>query len=676
MALLFLLLIVGIIVSVTPLSGFENETGFHCGNDGENWIFCQFRPRADQSKNCSEYRLDIPQDDSSPKSSCISKDQQGLSGECSCSLRTIIVMGVSHTVILMTEDRQLSNTTINTATTVKPRTPTITSVEQLKNGNFVVKWKKNYSSGTFSKNLVSLVTYRKKGESEEVSEKVNKLMTSHEILGEHLEPRTTYVVSVKTHLSFHQQFSDSSKEVEFVTPASAFIEHLAVIISLSFASVILTSVAFGCLVRYKTKWWDKVAKPQNSSVLSMLPREKKLLQPSEPALSSVYVEEPLYPNDGKPWSKCSLDPSSKSLQQSSGISSGGSSLGYANSGPDIIASIQEALCKALPQLGQKLPEADAFLTESNKNNSLLSTDYSPCSGRDDDLKDSGSSSFDNRTYSILIPSIESQITSDSSEIQTQPAVICDPAYQPSEGDVMRSTSPDQVVPVCLAAGQQDAELPPAASSGLQTDFSYQPCNADSGSSSSADTSSLSSTSSDINIAASCQIGAGEEDGCEDSHEADSGAVNPAETSQDVCGEQAPVCDANPCYGSLPAFSHSSPIMDDDYQAFQSLVKQPDIALLEESSGDQWEQPQLDKHPEESSTKISQSSSDAVLPDFSDNAQAGRCLPEFETSLFSFLPSDHSEAVITDIESCAESGRKRCHADELDLTRQPLCFLFN
>uniref|UniRef100_UPI003AAB8B48 uncharacterized protein n=1 Tax=Centroberyx gerrardi TaxID=166262 RepID=UPI003AAB8B48 len=661
-----LLLILGNMLSVTP-SGLEKD--LYCTNDYVDTMFCHFKPTSDQP-DCTEYSLNLTGNIlEKPKVHCNFKRREGFSGACCCSIKMIFVLGETHTATLLKGGQELKSKIISIKDSIKPKTPTV-KVEETENGNFRVTWKTNYKATTLNDDITSTVTYGKKGE--EKTDMVHKVVgtaTSSVILRKDLQPSTAYVVSVKTFASFSKHSSDSSEECEFTTlftsktqtihvrvgktclksllrvlTLTLFYVHftadfdifLAVIISLSFAAVIITSVVFGCYVRFKAKWWDKIAECPNPTLLNMLPGEQKLLQPLQTHFSSIYVDLSVL-NDGKPWSKCSLtDTSSESYQQSSGINTGSSSLGYANTLPaDIITNVQEALCKALPQLALMSSVTNSSLTESHKDNGLLSTAYSPCSVTQDDLNSPGSSSFDNKTYSILIPSSQ-QITSGSSENHMQPVVSCDPAYLPSEGDILRNACPDQQVPACLVTGQQDAVLPLVVSSCMQTDFSYQPCNAED--------SGLTSVSSGISTSASSDLVSRVEAGCESFDEAVSGATNPTETTQDVYIEKAPICDENPCYGSLPAPSHSFPLVDDDYQAFQSLVKQPNVLFPDQSSGEQ-----LGKYPEEFSSKTAQSSLGTALPDLQIySAQGGQCPPpDLERPLLSLLSTDHSELVIID-----------------------------
>lgn len=312
-----------------------------------------------------------------------------------------------------------------------------------------------------------------------------------------------------------------------------------------------------------------------------------------------------------------IDTSSGSTQQSSGISTGSSCLSYANTEPaDIIAGVQDALCKAFPNISPISPETTCDFLEPNKDSDLFSVPSDPPGLRADDMS-SGSSGFDNRTYSLLLPSCPQQIMTGSSDVQTE--MVCDSAYHPSEGDTVACA--EQQVPACPVFN-----LSLLASSPIPTDMSYHQCNADSAY---AEDSSLSSVSSGSNT--TCDLVPRVEAGCESFDEVVSG-----ETKLNAKKEETLVCDENPCYGHVPAGSHSFLPVDDDYQAFQNLVKQPDVLLPDQISFEKQEN--LDKYPEESFDKIP-----PVIPGFIDSVPGGQCLPELQRPLISLM-SSHMPAI--------------------------------
>lgn len=616
------LLLVGNLAAAVAFSGVNKtvEQNLECTNDFINLTFCDF-----EAQNCAEYSVTLRSNSGYGDQDCIFKRCD--SGRCCCSTEMILVNGETHTAIVWKGGERMGSKIIRVRESIKPIVPTITSVKE-SNGNFQVMWKTNME-GSFSDSLAFNVTYRKKGDTEKVSEFVRPTkfegFNYYEILGERWQPSTTYMVSVMSYTDWSGRFSDSSKEMEFTTPASPHSLISAVIVGLSAAAAIISGAIYGCYVKLKAKWWDTVANCPNPKLLNMHPSEQEVLKPVATAISSMYVE-PLVLDDSKPWSKGSLtDSSSGSHQQSSGISTGSSCLSYANTEPiDIIAEVQHAIGKAFANLSPVSPPMTTNpLTGLNKDGGLLSAPHDFCGVRADGMS-SGSSGFDNKTYSILIPSFPHQITADGLEVQTQPEILCNTAYQPSEGDIVICAN--QQVPACPLA-----TFPPVVSSLMPTDMSYQQCNADSGRFSYAEDSSLSSMSSGTNTLASCDPVSRVQAGCESSDELIGGA-----TKQNAKIEEATVCDENPCYGCVPAGSHSFPPVDDDYQAFQNLVEQSDILLSERRSGE--EEEHMSKYPEGSSTKMPQI---FLSPDFTYNVQGG------QTPFLSLISVPQSMPVTTD-----------------------------
>ncbi|KAG8001444.1 hypothetical protein GBF38_007102, partial [Nibea albiflora] len=593
----------------TRLKG-EVDQNLECTNDLEKWMTCEF-----EAQNCTEYNLTLRSDSGYGELQC--NLQQCAKGRCCCSFQMILVLGETHTATVFKEGERMGSKVISISEGIKPRVPTDVSVKE-SNGNFQVMWNTNMQD-SIGDELTANVTYRKKGHTVKVSKHVTPTKingrSSYEILGRDLEPSTTYMVSVKSYTEWSHRFSDSSEEVEFTTPASTDAPLLAVIISLSLVAIIVSGAIYGCYVMFKTKWWDTVAKCPNPKLLDMRPREQALLKPSPPTILPVCVE-PLDPDD-QTWLDGSLrDTGYGSPQQSSGISTGSSCLSYANAEPiDIIGGVQEALGKALANISPISPLTINPLSELNKDSGLFSAPNNLCGTRAEDVN-SGSSGIDNQSYSLLIPNFPPQIVMDSSELQTQSKMLCDSAYHPSEGEIV--LCPDQQVPACPLPN-----LPAVASSLMATDMSYQQCNADSGRFSYEEDSSLSSISSGTNTIASCDLVCR----CESSDEVAGGAIKLSEIT-----EEATICDDNPFYGCVP--TRSFPQVDDDYQAFQNLVEQQDMLLLEKSHGAQDEL--LDRYPEDSFTKMPQSFPSPVVPDFIK-----------ERPFVCLIPADQSLPVITD-----------------------------
>ncbi|XP_075966267.1 uncharacterized protein LOC142970007 [Anarhichas minor] len=605
----FVLLILGNVA--TALSGQHLE----CTNDYTTGFFCHF-----EAQNCTEHSLTLRGNDFNAKGS--STFTQCDNGRCCCSVEMILILGETHTATVRKGDKIIESQIISVTDTIKPNTPTIRSVEE-SNGNFQVTWDTHMAPHMRSA-LKHYLTYYKKGDTKAepmmVTPTTSNEWNSYEILGRPLDQNSTYVVSVKTYIDINGKFSDSSKEVEFTTAMSPFDLSLVIIIILSLAAVIIPGVIFISYIKLKTKWRDAVAKCPNPKLGVIHPSKPKVLEPGTIVVSPACVEL-LVPDDSKLWSKGSLgDTSSGSLQQSSGISSGSSCLSYANTEPaDIIASVDDALKKVFPNIGPFSP-----LTTRDSN--LLSSPYNPCGVRADDMS-CWSSGFDNKTYSILIPSCPHQILTDSSEVQTPAEMLCDSAYRPSAGDIVTCVNPQ--APTCPLVNSL-----PGVPSIMPMDMSYQQCNADSGAFSYAEDSSLSAVSSGTNTIGSCDPVSRVEANCESSEEAVRGA-----TKQHGITEGAARCDENPCYGCVPAGSCSFPPVDDDYQPFQNLVEQPDVLFSEERRDEKEEH--LNRYTEELLTKLPQS-----FPCFI-NVQGGQCLSELQKPFLCLIPADQTRPLTSD-----------------------------
>uniref|UniRef100_A0A671VGL6 Uncharacterized LOC115580074 n=1 Tax=Sparus aurata TaxID=8175 RepID=A0A671VGL6_SPAAU len=617
-ALSVALLVVGNIAICVVLSVVRN---FDCTHDFHR-MFCDF-----DAPTCSGYNLTLRCLSFEDSASCIFK--QCDRGNCCCSPQMSLISGEDHNATVWKGAENVAFKIISIDDTFKPRVPINVTVEE-SNGNFKVTWSLNMDHrSSVRDDLKAIVTYRIKGDTPQVTKPFQPTTVNglryYEINGKHLKPSTTYLVSVRS-VYWNNLPSDSSEETEFTTSMSPDVPLLAIIISLSIAAIIISATIYGCYAKAKTMWWDSVAKCPNPRLLDMHPRKEDVLKPAGPVLSSISVE-PLIPDDSKSWSKGSLhDGSSGSPQQSSGISTGSSCTSYANTEPvDIVAGVEEALRKAFPNISPISPLTSSPLQEMNPG---ISSPYNLCDVRADDVN-SGSSGFDNKTYSILIPNLPHPTLLESSEVQMQ----CDSAYHPSQGDIVICA--DQQVQACPLI-----TFPPAASSLMPMDMSYQQCNSDSGRFSCAEDSSLSSSSSGTNPIASCDPAFMVENGCEKSVEAVGDAAKLNGTH-----EVAIKCDENPCYGCVPAVSHSFPPVSDDYQAFQNLVGQPDILFVEQRSSE--EEEHLDKYPEESISEMPEISLNQAVPGFINSVQGAKCLPELDRPLLSLLSTGQTMPVFTE-----------------------------
>ncbi|KAK5873770.1 hypothetical protein PBY51_018782 [Eleginops maclovinus] len=436
-----------------------------------------------------------------------------------------------------------------------------------------------------------------------------------------LAPSTTYWVSVKSFTTWSNKFSDSSQECEFTTPMSSNSLAVTIVISLCIAAIIISAALYGCCIKLKTKWLETAAKCPNPKLLPMRSSEQEVLKPAPLVISSVWVDS-VDTEDSK-WLEWSLkDPSCGSPLQSSGINTGSSCLSYANTEPaDIIARVQDALGLAFPEIRPMSPLITNALTETNKDSGLPSTPYKPCDVRAEDTS-VGSYSFDNETYSCLLPNFAHQIVMDCSDVKAE--IPCDSEYLHNTSTMVPCV--DKQALACPLF-----HLPPQDPSLMPIDMSYQQNNADSWGVSHAEDSSLSSVSSGTNTIASWDHMSGvksDSEGFDEAiHDATKGPI---------------ICDENPSYGAVPAGLQSLPPVYDDYQPFQSLVEQPCYSFTEEKRGE--EEDHLNKYPEETFPKMPQSFLGPVASGVINNVQ---CPPNLQRQLLAVIPADQSMPIITD-----------------------------
>ncbi|XP_041636794.1 uncharacterized protein LOC121505482 [Cheilinus undulatus] len=556
----FILLVLGNIATVICINGQSLD----CTNDFDKTMFCNFG-----RENCTEYRMTLVNDSWYGDKGCVFK--QCDNGQCCCSIQMpYFVADETFKARVWKGSKKIESKPINVKGSVKPKTPTIISVNESME-NFKVVWLTNVDD-ILSTSLTAEVTYRVKGSTKKESVRVNQTAANgrndYEIQGRLLEPRTTYVVSVRSYTAWSNKFSDSSNEKEFTTYTPF------TIISLCVAAVLISGVIYGCYIKLRSKWLDTVEKCPNPKLLDMRPSEQKFLKTAPPIFSSVCVE-PLS-DDRRVWFKHPLkDSSDGSLQQSSGIGSGSSCLSDANSEPaDIISEVQDATRKALSKIiiSTTSPLTTGLMTDFPQDSSLLCAPHNLCDVQDEDMS-SGLSAFLNKTYSIPIPGDPVQTTTDISEVQNE--MPCETAYRPSEGATVVSTY------------QQAAPCPPITLpfSLIPTDISYQPCNINSGTYT-FQHSGISSVSSGTNTTPSCDPVCRVEAACEGF---ENGKID----------AEAIVSDENPC--SVPAESHSIPAVDYDYQPFQHLVE-PSVFISDMKGGEKEEHC---NHPEDPYIKTPQ-----------------------------------------------------------------------
>ncbi|XP_038836637.1 uncharacterized protein LOC120034230 isoform X1 [Salvelinus namaycush] len=634
---MFLLLIIVTNLGTLIADDAMSDGNLQCFNDYDKSMVCHFT--TDKSE-CAEYSMTLKQLGTQNMNDCTFKEKERSNdvSKCGCSIDPMqLIIREEFNATLWNSGKRLNSKVLCIKCSIKPKTPTVQDVKPTENGNFLVKWKTNYPDNVpFSKVLIAELSYRKKGETDEVSK--NDSTTSYELLSRDLEPNTIYALKVRTYTDWSGRFSDWSEELEFTNPASSRKVLQIVIVFSCIAVIIITSALFWCSVRLKTKLWDNIPKCSNPDLLYMVPGVPKVLSPPKILLSSIYVDSSKMDIEEKAWTNPSI------VDGSSGRGSGSeldtsSSLGHAHkcsmspepSNVQIISHLQEALSKVFPSLVPLDGNPQSLLLpppmtddgtemncpESNRDIGVCSSDYNPLHFMSESGGSCGSSCYNNFTYSPSVPlnSLQDLTTSKTSSFPTQPLLFCNSSYHSGEAEVLKNGHPQ----LFLGTGQQDLNLSTNCATFLQTDFSYHPCDGASDDSetttSSEDTSLIygSNVSDVISIVARYQsfseaVGKDNERGTD----AFMDVPLPLKDFQDVDREPL-IYVVNPCYHSLLDPGCSLPPSDVDYQTLQSLGQ---------NSPDQWVSDKLLNKCLE--TEIPQSSMGNMPLNVIPNSQGGQC----------------------------------------------------
>uniref|UniRef100_A0A673VUF9 Fibronectin type-III domain-containing protein n=1 Tax=Salmo trutta TaxID=8032 RepID=A0A673VUF9_SALTR len=519
---MFILLIIVTNLGTLIADDAMSDGNLQCFNDYDKSMVCHFT--TDKSK-CAEYNMTLKLlgAQNRGKNDCTFKEKERSNdvSKCGCSIDQMhLIIGEEFNATLWNSGKRLNSKVLCIKCSIKPKTPTIQDVKPTENGNFLVKWRTNYpDNALFPKVLIAELSYRKKGETDEVSR--NESTTSHELLGRDLEPNTIYALKVRTYTDWSGHFSDWSEELEFTNPASSRKVLQIVIVFSCIAVIIITSALFWCSVRLKTMLWDNIPKCSNPDLLYMVPGVPKVLSPPKILLSSIYVDSLKMDTEGKTLTNPSTVDGSSGRGSGSELESS-SSLGYAQtcsmspepSNVQIISHLQEALSKVFPSLVPldgnpqslllALPMTDdgteMNCPESNRDIGVCSSDYNPLHFMGESGGSCGLFCYNNITYSPSVPlnSLQELTTSKTSSFPMQPLLFCNSFYHSGEAEVLKNGHPQ----LFLGTGQQDLNLSTNCAPLLQTDFSYHPCDGasdDSETTMSAEDTSLIYGSNDSNV---------------------------------------------------------------------------------------------------------------------------------------------------------------------------------
>ncbi|XP_056881159.1 uncharacterized protein LOC130521551 [Takifugu flavidus] len=528
-----------------------------CTNDLIDTISCDVK-----APNCSLYRLRFLEENKDINCS------QGTAGRCNCSLDTIdLIYGATHTVIVWKGNESLGSTHMDISASIKPRVPTVVSIGNSK-GVIEIKWKSNMEDHLVDNYLKANVTYFKKGETTKLfrfeTPAIEHGLKVSQLPSQDLEPSSTYVVCVRSYSDLSGRYSDCSAEKDFTTPMSDATLALIIITSLSIASVLISSVAFLCFVKLKDLWWDKIAKCPKPKLLLISPTEQmvkdlhpRILKPVPPIFSLVHVE-PLVTDDSKLWLLESV------------ITTGDH--------PSPFTSIS--------------PISTLFTDRLSNSSSCSSPSNLHVRADDNAFRSCG---FENKSYSIVLPTIPQQ--QEGSEVQTQGQLLCDPVYHGADGDSVICDG--QQLPAHLLLTSASLPL-------VDTDMSYQVHKADF------------DVFPQVGISACSSV-----------------------SSIDNASEKFILCDETGICSGGPSGSNSPLPVDFSYQTFQSLVEPSDDLTLEKCSTD------LSGHPDKLLTATTESISHTVVSCCTDNARCGAASPTFQTPFLSLLSADQSTPMIID-----------------------------
>ncbi|PWA29077.1 hypothetical protein CCH79_00006145, partial [Gambusia affinis] len=500
-----------------------------CFNDYDN-IFCRLGV-----KQCSQYTLIV--DDTYEKYNC--SLEKCNNEQCCCSTTFDSVSGV-YSVKAFEGVNEVNSTTFDVFKNLKPKTPTIVSVNESE-GIFTVYWKTHMSE--YLDKPMAVVTVSKNGSPPKDYGKITPAtvngLESFQINGQDLEPDTVYAISVMSYMHFSDQFSDRSKEFKIKTPSAPSSLLLWIIIPFSIFGIIFIVSIYICFVRIKKKWWDSFSEPKK---LLVLVRNPQFYQPHHEPTSPVWVKSLPSRDDDQ-----MLPIKQREDGSMNGNSSGGSSdLCYGQTEPlepkdDIADSINKALLECLSKhftfFGPLPPPGpqDKMVP--------LFTSKSPSSA---------SSGILNRSY--FMPLSKSPTKEDSSA-----AKFPDNSINSCKSDTV--DCPDQQILADLFSAQKDI------SSAVRVDMSYQQCKADANQSPLSENSSLSSTFSGTTTATLTGF-----DSSNGSNFKGFDQVNPDLLKMLFSS-------------SLPSVTRHCPVVVDNYKPFPNKVEQPDVLPSENQSID-------------------------------------------------------------------------------------------
>ncbi|XP_067238585.1 uncharacterized protein [Chanodichthys erythropterus] len=265
-----------------------------CFNDFETEMKCSLE--SDGPISCSGYKLNITHTEADllKEYTCIF-ERSHHSPSCECKFKVQgFVIGEKFTTTLLEGTNVLLSKTFTTEDFIKPKTPVL-SVKKIEDGNLYVTWEDKYSSypaGNFKNSLEIHLSYRIKGKDETVYKNESNSVGFYEIVSIHLQPNTDYILTARMSTSYneHKILSDQSAPVEFTSPSSPNDMVRKLVPPLCVGLIFIICAIFICVLRMKTKWWDKISKPKVDA--SFGEEKGHILPPSIMNFSTIHVEIP------------------------------------------------------------------------------------------------------------------------------------------------------------------------------------------------------------------------------------------------------------------------------------------------------------------------------------------------------------------------------------------------
>ncbi|KAG7492039.1 hypothetical protein MATL_G00009960 [Megalops atlanticus] len=265
----------------------------NCVNDFEATMACVLT--YDKHVNCSGYNLVLVPSLSNKNYVCTLTENSSNSYspfKCGCTVQIPKpITGDEYTANLLKGLNTVNSVKIKPSEKIKPKAPVIISVNRTDTGNFNVTWKTNYLESTpFSESLKTQLSYKMKGDSDEVAKTINATLPFQEILGTELKANRDYVIKARSFsMKFNSQFSDWSQEVEWTNPVSTQDLLKIVIPVLCLLLIINICVCHRCYMKLKASC-DKIPDPAKAPLDKIIPTNVKVLQPpKDPPISPIDV---------------------------------------------------------------------------------------------------------------------------------------------------------------------------------------------------------------------------------------------------------------------------------------------------------------------------------------------------------------------------------------------------